>query len=80
MRTMSKFQQITYKGEVVAVVIGDEAIIPRALPAEDRLTVEAMCLYALEIAAGQHAGPYSDDLALKYAQQARAASEFEGAT
>ena len=74
MNTMSDFQQITYHGEVVAVVIADQAIIPKALPAEDRKTVEAMCLYALEVAAGQHAGPYSDDGALAYAQRAAAAA------
>ena len=74
MSTMSDFQQITYNGEVVAVVISDHAIIPKALPVEDRKTVEAMCLYALEVAAGQHAGPYSDDRALAYAQRAEAAA------
>ena len=68
---MSEFQQITYHGEVVAVVVADQAIIPKALPAEDRETVEAMCLYALEVAAGRHAGPYSDDRALAYARRAR---------
>jgi len=74
MSTVSEFQQITYNGEVVAVVIADQAVIPKALPAEDRKTVEAMCLYALEVAAGQHAGPYSDDRALAYAQRAPAAA------
>jgi hypothetical protein len=64
------FQQITYNGEVVAVVVGDEAIIPTTLAPEDQRTVEAMCLYALELAAGQHAGPYSDERALEYAQRA----------
>ena len=78
MSTISDFQQITYNGEVVAVVIADQAIIPKALPAEDRKTVEAMCLYALEIAAGQLAGPYSDERALAYAQRAAAAAP-EGA-
>jgi hypothetical protein len=68
------FQQITYDGEVVAVVVGDEAIIPNTLAPEDQRTVEAMCLYALEVAAGQHAGPYSDERALAYAQQAAAAA------
>jgi hypothetical protein len=71
---MSDFQHITYQGEVVAVVIADQAIIPKALPAEDRKTVEAMCLYALEITAGGHVGPYSDDRALAYAQRAAAAA------
>jgi len=72
---MSEFQQITYNGEVVAVVIADQAIIPRALPAQHRTTVEAMCLYALEVAAGQHAGRYSDDRALAYARRAAVAAE-----
>lgn len=74
MSTMYEFQQITYNGEVVAVVIADQAIIPKALPAEDRKTVEAMCLYALEVAAGRHAGTYSDDRALAYAERAAAAA------
>ena len=68
------FQQITYNGEVVAVVVGDEAIIPTTLAPEDRRTVEAMCLYALEVAAGQHPGPYSDERALEYAHQAASAA------
>jgi hypothetical protein len=66
----SMFQQITYNGAVAAVVVGDEAIIPTTLAPEDRRTVEAMCLYALEVAAGHHAGSYSDERALEYAQQA----------
>jgi hypothetical protein len=74
MRIMSEFQQITYNGEVVAVVIGGEAIIPTALPAEDRQTVEAMCLYALEVTAGKHAGSYSDERALEYAERAATAA------
>jgi hypothetical protein len=74
MTIMPEFQQITYNGEVVAVVIGDEAIIPTALPAEGRQTVEAMCLYALEVAAGKHTGPYSDERALEYAQRAATAA------
>lgn len=71
---MSEFQQITYDGEVVAVVIADQAIIPKALPVEDRKTVEGMCLYALEVGAGRHAGPYSDEQAHGYAQRAAAAA------
>ena len=74
MRIMAEFQQITYNGEVVAVVVGGEAIIPTGLPAEGRQTVEAMCLYALEVAAGKHAGSYSDDRALEYAQPAATAA------
>jgi hypothetical protein len=75
MSIMSEFQPITYHGEVVAVVLADQAIIPKALADEDRATVEAMCLYALEVAAGRQAGPYSDECALAYAQRAAAATE-----
>lgn len=75
MRTMSEFQEIEYQDEVVAVVVGDQAIIPQALPAEDQPTVKAMCLYALEVIAGSRPGPYSTERALQYAE--RAATERE---
>jgi hypothetical protein len=71
---MSEFQQIEYHDQVVAVVIGDQAIIPKGLPAADRQTVKAMCLYALEVIAGTQPGPYNTDRALEYAQRAAAAA------
>jgi hypothetical protein len=74
MRTMSEFQQIEYNDEVVAVVVGDQAIIPKGLPAADRHTVKAMCLYALEVIAGTQPRPYSTEQALQYADRAAAAA------
>lgn len=67
---MNEFQEIEYQDEVVAVVVGDQAIIPKALPAEDRPTITAMCLYALEVIAGSRPGPYSTERALQYAERA----------
>ena len=72
MRNMSAFQEIEYHDEVVAVVLGDQAIIPTGLPAADRQTVKAMCLYALEVIAGTRAGPYTTERALEYAKRAGA--------
>lgn len=72
MRSMPEFQQIEYNDEVVAVVVGDQAIIPKGLPAADRQTVKAMCLYALEVIAGSRPGPYTTDRALEYASRAAA--------
>jgi hypothetical protein len=71
---MSEFQQIEYNDQVVAVVVGDQAIIPNGLPATDRQTVKAMCLYALEVMAGTQPGPYSTERALAYAERAAAAA------
>jgi hypothetical protein len=72
MRTMTEFQQIEYNDQVVAVVVGDQAIIPEGLPAPDRQTVKAMCLYALEVMDGIQPGPYTTERALEYAGRAAA--------
>ena len=62
--------KIIYRGRLAAVVIADEAILIEELPEPEERVVKAMCLYALEIAAGQHPAPYTDDNALEYAQRA----------
>jgi hypothetical protein len=67
---MSQLQKIIYNGEVAAVVLADQAIIPDGLAEDDERTVKAMCLYALEVAAGLQPGPYSDARALQYARRA----------
>jgi len=69
---MSKVQPIIHQGRVTAVVIAGEAIIPDALPSQERATVKAMCLYAIEVADGRLPGPYSDAQALAYAHMAAA--------
>ena len=73
MSGMTKLQKIIYNGQLAAVVLADQAIVIDGLPEHDERTVKAMCLYALEIAAGRERGPYSDTRALRYA--ARAALE-----
>jgi len=67
---MSRLQQITHNGELVAIVLADQAIIDDTLPASERRQVQAMCLYALEIQAGELPGPYTDDKANAYARAA----------
>lgn len=70
---MSGLQKIIYNGRLAAVVLADRAILTDPLPEQEEGTVKAMCLYALEVAAGLHPGPYTDERALEYAR--RAASE-----
>jgi hypothetical protein len=67
---VSEMQRIVYKGQLAAIVLADQAIIPEGLAETDERTVKAMCLYALEIAAGLQPGPYSDERALEYARHA----------
>jgi hypothetical protein len=72
LRAVNEIQPITYNGRLVALVAGDSAMIVDSIREYDRTTVKAMCLYALEIAAGDRPGPYSDREALIYARQAAA--------
>ena len=67
---MSEMQRIVYNGRLAAIVLADQAIIPDGLAESDERTVKAMCLYALEIAAGLQPGPYTDERALEYARRA----------
>ena len=67
---MSNLQQITHNGRVAALVVADQAILVDGLAEDEERTVKAMCLYALEIAAGLQPGPYTDERALQYARRA----------
>ncbi len=67
---MSRLQQITHNDELVAIVLADQAIIDDTLPDCERPKVQAMCLYALEIQAGELPGPYTDAKANAYARAA----------
>lgn len=67
---MSELQKIIYNGQLAAIVLADQAIIPDGLAETDERTVKAMCLYALEVAAGLQPGPYTDERALEYARRA----------
>jgi len=68
---MSELTRIVYNGRLAAVVIADQAILTDPLPLEEERTVKAMCLYALEVAAGIQPGPYTDQRALAYAHRAQ---------
>ena len=70
---MNGMTKIIYDGRLAAVVLADQAILTDPLPESDERTVKAMCLYALEIDAGLHPGPYSDEQALEYAHRAERA-------
>jgi hypothetical protein len=65
---VSVLQKIVYNGRLAAVVLADQAILTDRLPDHDERTVKAMCLYAMESAAGL----YSDERALEYARRAAA--------
>ena len=65
-------QIIHLHGQPVALVIGEEAIIPDQLTGDARIIVAAKAHYALQIAAGERAGPYSDRDAEEHAEQLRA--------
>ena len=67
---MSNLQQITHNGELVAIVLADHAIIDDTIPAAERPYVQAKCLYALQIQAGELPGPYTDRKANAYAHAA----------
>ena len=69
---MSRLHQITHNGELVAIVLADQAIIDDTLPASEQPHVQAMCLYALQIQAGELPGPYTDAKATAYAVAAGA--------
>jgi hypothetical protein len=70
---MSYIQPIVPNGEPAAIVADGQAIIPDALAKSELPAVKAKCLYALEIAAGQLPGPYTDFGAAAYAQAIAAA-------
>jgi hypothetical protein len=67
---VSNLQKITLNGRVAALVVADEAIVLNGLEEDEERTVKAMCLYALEVAAGRQCGPYSDERAIRYARRA----------
>lgn len=72
MSAMSDIQPIHHDGRVVALVAGAEAIIAATVPPAEMFTVQAMCLYAIDVAAGTLPGPYNDADALRYARAAAA--------
>jgi hypothetical protein len=69
---MGELQRIVYRDQLAAVVLADVAIIDDTLADSQHRLVQAMCLYALEVRAGQRSGPYSDQAAELYAREALA--------
>jgi hypothetical protein len=67
---VSNLQKITHNGRVAALVVADHAVVLDGLREDEERTVKAMCLYALEVAAGREPGPYSDERAIQYARRA----------
>jgi hypothetical protein len=66
---MSPVQPIIHNGQLAAVVVAGQAVVLEALSEADEQTVKAMCLYALEVAAGRQPTPYTDEQALAHAQR-----------
>jgi hypothetical protein len=64
-------QPIKHAGQVAAVVVDDQAKILAEVPEGELLHVKKMCMYALEIAAGERPGPYSDQAAESFARRLR---------
>ena len=61
-------QVIHRAGLPVAVTVGSShAILDEHLVGEDLRLAQAMCAYALEVAAGERPGPYRDEDAARYA-------------
>jgi hypothetical protein len=64
---VSGMQQIVYRGRLSAVVLAGQAIVDDTLGAGELRHVLAMCLFALEVQAGDRPGPYCEQAADAYA-------------
>lgn len=71
-RAVTAIEIITLDGEPVAVVAGGVTIIEKHVTGELLTHVQAKALYALEIQAGERAGPSTDAGAERFAHQAAA--------
>ena len=63
-------QPIIHDGRLAAVVIAGHAIIDDRLEAAQHRHVQAMCLFAIQIADRERPGPYTDTAAERYARHA----------
>ena len=68
-------QPIALDGRLVAFVAGGAAVSKAGVAAADLATVQAMCLFALEVQAGDREAPYSQARALAYAARTSARRE-----
>lgn len=71
---MRNLQPITHQGQLVAIVIAGQAIIDDTLTPPAHRHVQAMCLYALELAQQGRPHSYTDTDAEQYARAALATS------
>lgn len=62
-------QLVTFRGRPVAVVLSSGHAVVDDVVLDDRPTVDAMCVYAIEVATGQRPGPYTDADAQDHARQ-----------
>lgn len=63
-------QLITFRGRPVALVLSSgHAVVDDLVDVHDKATVDAMCVYAIEVATGQRRGPYTDAEAEHHARQ-----------
>jgi len=60
---------IEHDGRAAAVVVDGQALLDATLGPTARRHVQAKCLHALEIAAGDRPGPYNDAAATRYARE-----------
>jgi hypothetical protein len=73
-------QSIHYRGQLVAVITGDRAIITPSLKGRRLVDVQAMCLYAISCLTAKPARRYSDEAAFAYARRAHAERLLRRAT
>ena len=71
---MRNLQPITHQGQLAAIVIAGRAIIDDTLTRQAHRHVQAMCLYALELAQQGRPHSYTDADDEQYARAARATS------
>lgn len=69
---MRNLQPIIHQGQLAAIVVGGLAVIDDTLSDEAFRHVQAMCIYALQIADRERPGPYKDAVADAYARAATA--------
>ena len=71
MGAVATIQVIEHRGEACAIVLDGCAILADGLRGRARRDVQAKALYAIEVAAGERPGPYTDAGAEHFARAAR---------
>ena len=66
---MPTIQPIHHGERLVAITVGDAAVLADDVDDDERRHVQAMALYAIKVAAGDLGGPYTDAAAERYATQ-----------